>query len=411
MRNLVVVSSLAFLLIHQARGEMSPGSPGAADRAETIAALRRIADPVLITLAHGNLSENLPKGSQKRRAYAPLEAFGRTMAGIAPWLELGPDESEEGRLRAHYISLARECIGNAVAPDSPDHMTFSTEGQPLVDAAFLSLALLRAPHQLWDELDPKVRANLITALKKTRGTRLPENNWHCFAGVIEAAIWRFTGECDLTPIKNAVSLHQNWYLGDGVYGDGPRFHWDYYNSYVIHPMLLEIVSVCRDMGSPLGELYPVFLRRARRHAQELERLISPEATFPVMGRSSTYRFGAFQDLSLMALLHQLPENLKPGGVRSALTSVIRRVLAQPGTFDQGGWLRPGAVGFQPGLMESYISPGSPYLCTVGMIQLGLPANDPFWTDPPSSWTQKRIWAGDAEVPIDHSLDEMQPSKK
>ena len=33
-----------------------------------------------------------------------------------------------------------------------------------------------------------------------------------------------------------------WYKGDGVYGDGPPFHWDYYNSFVIQPMLLNILA-------------------------------------------------------------------------------------------------------------------------------------------------------------------------
>jgi len=27
--------------------------------------------------------------------------------------------------------------------------------------------------------------------------------------------------------------HESWYKGDGAYGDGSDFHWDYYNSYVI----------------------------------------------------------------------------------------------------------------------------------------------------------------------------------
>ena len=405
MRKHLFVFATAAFLAQQGWAENPSFSDGVKERAETISYLRKIADPVLENLSLGKLKNKLPLESSKRQLFAPLEAFGRTMAGIAPWLELGPDASEEGQLRSRYIKLAREGIRNAVDHNSSDRMTFAPDDQPVVDAAFLALALLRAPHQLWDGLDPKVQANLISALKMTRSTRIGDNNWQCFSAVTEVAIWKFTGECDMNAIERAVSNHQKWYLGDGVYGDGPHFHWDYYNSYVIQPMLLEILSVCRDKGNPLGDLYPEFLRRAQRYSQELERLISPEATFPVMGRSSTYRFGAFQDLSLMALMHQLPKNLKPGSVRSALTSVIRRVLAQPGTFDQEGWIQPGSVGSQPQLRESYISRGSPYLCTTGLLQLGLPASDPFWTDPSAPWTQQRIWSGESEIPIDHFLDE------
>ncbi len=53
----------------------------------------------------------------------------------------------------------------------------------------------------------------------------------------------------------------------------------------------------------------------------------------------------------------------------------------PSTFDDQGWLRIGAVGAQPNMGEGYINTGSVYLCTVGLLQLGLPASDPFWTEP------------------------------
>jgi hypothetical protein len=43
----------------------------------------------------------------------------------------------------------------------------------------------------------------------------------------------------MRPVTTAVNVHETWYKGDGFYGDGPDFHWDYYNSFVIQPMLLE----------------------------------------------------------------------------------------------------------------------------------------------------------------------------
>ena len=41
----------------------------------------------------------------KRRNYAPLEAFGRTMSGIAPWLALSIDAGTEADLRQRYADL------------------------------------------------------------------------------------------------------------------------------------------------------------------------------------------------------------------------------------------------------------------------------------------------------------------
>jgi len=91
-------------------------------------------------------------------------------------------------------------------------------------------------------------------------------------------------------------------------------------------------------------------------------------------------------------------------VRAALTAVIHRTLDAPGTFDPAGWLTLGVSGHQPGLAETYISTGSLYLCTVGFLPLGLPPDDPFWTDEALPWTSRRVWSGE-DLPADHAYDE------
>jgi hypothetical protein len=164
--------------------------------------------------------------------------------------------------------------------------------------------------------------------------------------------------------------------------------------------------MCVEQKHPLGELYPKVLGRAQRYAEVQERLISPEGTFPVMGRSSAYRFGALQHLSTMALMRQLPPDVKSAAVRSALTAVIRRMIEAPGTFDERGWLQVGAVGHQQSIRESYIATGSLYLCLTGLVHLGLPPDDPFWTAPAEVWTQKRIWSGQ-DIPADHAYRDPQ----
>ena len=379
---------------------------GAEDRAYSVQVLTRIAEPVLTSLANGKLKQNLPAHDweRSRTNFAPLEAFGRTLSGIAPWLELGPDDTPEGKLRAKFIDLSVKSLVNATDPHSPDFLNFNHGGQPLVDTAFLALGLLRAPNQLWGPLTPQQRSNVVAALKSSRALHAGESNWLLFPATIEAALWQFTGECDRKPIEYAVNRHMQWYLGDGTYGDGKELHWDYYNSYVIQPMLLEVIRVCAEKNDPLGALRPKIIARARRYAVVQERLISPEGTFPVIGRSSAYRFGAFHELSTVALLHELPPELKPGAVRSGLTAVIRRMVDAPGTFDDHGWLQVGSVGHQQSIREGYISSGSLYLCLTGLVDLGLPANDPFWTAPSEPWTQKRIWSG-SDIPADHAYEE------
>jgi hypothetical protein len=377
------------------------------DRAYSVHVLTRIAEPVLTALAEGKLKERLPgrEWARDRAEFAPLEAFARTLAGIAPWLELGPDASDEGKVRARFIDLAVKSLIQATDPRSPDLLNFNRGGgQPLVDTAFLAHGLLRAPTQLWGRLNQTQRSNVVAALKASRSIKAGESNWLLFPAMVEAALWQFTSECDLKPIDYAVRRHLEWYKGDGTYGDGTEFHWDYYNSYVIQPMLLDVLGVCRRQHHPLGEFYRQALARARRYAAIQERLISPEGTFPVLGRSSAYRFGAFQELSQISLMGELPEDLKPGAVRAGLTAVIHRMFESPGVFDERGWLRPGAVGHQPSLAEPYISTGSLYLCATGLLHLGLPPGDPFWTAPAQPWTQKRIWSGE-DIPADHAYRE------
>jgi len=198
-----------------------------------------------------------------------------------------------------------------------------------------------------------------------------------------------------------------WYCGDGLYADGQFFRCDYYNSFVIHPTLVDVLGALRRRDARFEPAYVAVLRRSRRYAEIQERLIAPDGTFPAVGRSITYRCGAFQTLGQMALLRELPERVTPAQVRCALTAVIRRTLEAPGSFDRNGWLQVGLCGHQLPLGETYISTGSLYLCSAGLLPLGLSATDPFWSDPPVRWTSQRLWAGEA-LPADRALRDDRP---
>ena len=377
------------------------------DRDYWINVLTQIADPLLESLSKGVLRKNMPveckEGMEEdRRNVTYLEAFGRLMAGMAPWLELGADNSQEGKLREKYIDLARQSLTMAVDPDSPDFMNFNKGKQPLVDAAFLAHAVLRAPNVLWKQLDSETKKNLVNAMKSSREITPYYSNWLLFSAMVETFLL-FAGEdWDEMRVDLVIKKHMEWYLGDGIYGDGSEFHWDYYNSYVIQPMLLDILYATSKYKENDSANFDKVLKRSQRYAAIQERLISPEGTFPPIGRSLPYRFGAFQMLSQTVLQHNLPEPVKPAQVRCALTAVIKRMFEVPGTFDKNGWLTIGFCGHQPDIAESYISTGSLYLCSVGLLALGLPAHDPFWVDEPANWTSKNIWSGE-NLPADHAI--------
>ncbi len=381
-------------------------SSGAADRAYWCQIAAKLAVPLLPALAERRLKATMPveshPRSKDRPVYTHLEGLGRLLAGIAPWLELPDDGTAEGKERARFAALARRAIDAATDPASPDFLNFSRGRQPLVDAAFLAQSMLRAPTELWVRLESRVQRNVVAALVSSRPIPAGENNWKLFASEIEAFLHRVGEARDDVRLFEGLSKFQEWYVGDGMYGDGPEFHADYYNAYVIQPMLLETLDVVGDESAEWRAFRSKVRERLTRFAAIQERSIAPDGSFPIIGRSIAYRAGAFQGLALAALRRMLPKEVSPAQARVALTATIRRTMEAPGTFDANGWLRIGVAGHQPGLGETYISTGSLYLCSFVLLPLGLPATDPFWTEPPGKTTWEKVWSGE-NLPVDKAI--------
>jgi hypothetical protein len=366
---------LTFLRRHfLAAASVSPlasaaAGPSQSDRDYWLSVLTRIADPVLTALSQRRLKATMPVEAHAkvtdRPQYTYLEALGRLLAGIAPWLELADSE-----LSRRYAGLARQSIAAAVDPASPDFMNFTKGAQPVVDAAFLALAILRAPTELWTKLDAATKTQLVDALRSSRVIRPGFNNWLLFSATIEAFFCMVGQPWDQMRVDYAIREHEEWYKGDGLYGDGPHFHWDYYNSFVIQPMLLSVIETVSKETKTWDAFHPAIVARAQRYSAIQERLIAPDASYPAIGRSLAYRFGAFHLLALMALRQQLPEPVQPAQVRSALTAVMRRMIEAPGTFDGQNFLTIGFCGHQPSIGETYISTGSLYLCSAACFLSG-----------------------------------------
>lgn len=370
--------------------------------------LEKLASPVLSALAADQLKEKMPvetrDPSQKedRAKYTHLEAFGRLLSGIAPWLQANHEEADETQLQKKYFTLSLRAIKNSVSTTAKDYMNWGEEGgQPLVDASFFAYALLRCP-KLWQGLDGRTRQQVIKCLRKTHDIKPPENNWLLFAGMIETFLMTISEPFDKEKIDYAIRRHLEWYKGDGMYGDGKEFHWDYYNSFVIHPYLYDILKFSAAKYPEFEPIRKQVLEHNRRYAAIQERLIAADGSHPAIGRSITYRTGAFHHLANMALQHQLPAQLNPGQVRCALNAVITKATASKEMFDGSSWLQIGLYGHQPSLAENYISTGSLYLCAEVLLPLGLPVSDPFWDFPDEDWTSKKMAKG-IDLPADHSL--------
>ena len=380
-----------------------------ADRGYWIDLLWQMAHPVLSNMAAGTLQRDMlvevsPSWDGRNRKVTYMETFGRLMAGIAPWLSLPDDDSDESVKRRELRDLALKSYVNAVDPDSPDCLMWQGEGQALVDAAYVAESFLRGFESLWVPLDEVTKDRYIKAFTGMRVVDPPYTNWVLFSSTIESFLAKAGAPYDAYRVNSAIRKVEEWYTGDGWYADGPEFAFDYYSSYVFHPMYLETLQAMKDAGAYTRIHYANYYKRALKRAQKyslvLERLISPEGTFPVFGRSIPYRMATMQPLALMAWYGKLPAGVSGAQTRSALTAVMHRMFDGKDNFNAGGFLTIGFVGSQPNIADWYTNNGSLYMTSLAFLPLGLPAAHPFWTDAPQPWTSCKAWGG-SPFPKDH----------
>ena len=370
----------------------------------------KIARPVISNIAKDSLKINMPvelseniDNPDYRKNVAYLEAFARTLSGISPWLCSEGGSPGEIALRDQYRSWVLQGIANAVDSTRNDYLVWGGY-QPLVDASFFALALVRCPW-LWEHLSDDTRKKVVHSLQASRPYIPVYSNWILFSGMVEAFFCKYDLPYDPVRIEYGIrEFSQHWYVGDGMFSDGMHFAMDYYNSYVIQPYLNNIITAVHDRDKSFDWFQPRLEKISARYAGLQERSINADGSYPVFGRSIVYRGGAFHHLADMALRKKLPAEIKPGQARAALFAVIRKTLDAPGTFTNDGWLQIGLYGHQTEIADFYINTGSLYLCSTIFLPLGLPADDPFWTDPDEPWTAKKVWQG-MDVPADHSYNE------
>ncbi len=389
------------------------GADGKSARAQLAALAQKMSEPVLTNMAAGTLKKNFalevsPTWDGRDKGVAYLECFGRLIAGVAPWLALADDGTPEGRTRKRLHQLALQSYTNSVDPANPDYLLWKGPGQTLVDSAYFTNALIRAPKALWEPLDAKTKQRIIAEIKALRRIEPPYINWMLFAAMNEAWLMSIGEEFDPLRMNVAIRKINEWYVGDGWIKDGDAFHFDYYNAFVMHPMLVEILDVLDQKkgafwnGKP-EELRAQAVKRMQRYSEHLERFISTDGSFPPIGRSLTYRTAAFQPLALLALRKQLPASLPEGQIRAALQAVHKAVWTAPGNFTKDGYLTIGFVGHQPELGDWYSNNGSMYIASASLLPLGLPEGDSYWTSAAQDWTQKKAFAG-ARFPKDYPVN-------
>jgi len=378
------------------------------DRAFWLQQMDKMVRPVLYDLSNDSLRIKMPQvtsnttdNKAQRIQVQYLEVLGRVLSGIAPWLQLEDGDAAEKDLRQQYRNMVLKGLANALDSNKKDFMRFDLAGQQLVDASFLSFAFIRAPW-LWENLGKQEKDRLVSSIKTTRKFKPGFSNWLLFSAMNEAFLCKYGFEWDPMRVDYAMQQLEQWYVGDGLYSDGPVFAFDYYNSFVIHPYLAAITEIVNKKTNGYNALSEKIKKRNERFAVIQERMINTDGTYPATGRSLVYRGAAFHHLADMAWRKALPKQLTPAQVRCALTAVIRKTLESPSTY-KNGWLSLGVYGQQPAIADTYNNQGSPYLSTSIFLPLGLPSTDPFWANPPEKWSAQKIWSGE-DFPNDHGVD-------
>ncbi|MFV0605579.1 MAG: DUF2264 domain-containing protein [Niabella sp.] len=381
------------------------------NRSEWVSVLDKVVRPVFENMSKNKLREVMPKeispmsdNPKARVEVQYLEALGRALSGIGPWLNQEGGSAEEIKLRNQYRKWVIASIKNATDSTQKDFVLWKG-AQPLVDASFFALGLIRAPW-IWEHLDEATKRNTVYQLQQTRNYVPGYNNWILFSGIIEAFFLKYGYPYEALTMEYGIrTFMYQWYIGDGMFSDGNHFRMDYYNSYVIQPYLKEIMEIAnKKTGRYKNELAKLAIIN-NRYSEIQERSINADGSFPAYGRSIVYRSGAFHHLANMAYKEQLPKSMQPSQVREALLAVAQKTLLAPNTYDNNGWMVIGLAGKQPGLADYYNNQGSLYLCTEIFLPLGLSPDAPFWKDAPLPWSAKQIWNG-KDFHGDHAVDDI-----
>jgi GR25 family glycosyltransferase involved in LPS biosynthesis len=304
-----------------------------------------------------------------------LECFARIFAGSAPWLALNPANDKKLQILSKFDVLVYSDIFG--------------DKQAIVECAYICYGFLLTQNVLWNQVSTETQLQFIKILRKVRNNIRSYHrryNWYLFHGMIEAFLKSVNADYNNSFITEMIQTIESWYCGDGFYKDGERgFTMDYYNSYVIHPFYIEILKVTNP------HMVSQAFDRCIRYSEFLERIIGSDGTYPPLGRSIVYRFGAFHALAYCIYNQNISRQHTYPQLQRALSKVMKCIITDL-VFDSDGMLQLGFTGNQPCIADDYSSWGSCYLTTLGFLPLGLDKTHAFWSDSSiDHYSQELAW--------------------
>jgi len=247
-----------------------------------------VADHVLgAVVAHTSAEGSLVTMSPHQDTSTGLEGFARG-ALLAAYRLAGTDEDAVRAPLAAWLARGLDAgTRPAVAGRWPRP---ADRHQSIVEAAWIAVALAETREAVWDRLDEHVRRRVARWLADVHGKAVYDNNWLLYPVVVDGFLSTVAGPHDPAATATALRRVEAMYRGEGWYSDGPGSCFGHYSAWGMHLLLAHWLRITGADAYPGGAT----VLRERLHAflGEYARLIGPDGTPVLHGRSLVYRYAA-----------------------------------------------------------------------------------------------------------------------
>lgn len=296
---------------------------------------------------------------------ARFEAFARILWGLAPlW---GGGENSD------LDAVCLQGIINGTDPESPEYWgEICDHDQKIVEVAAIGLALILAPHKVWDPLTARQKENFHKWLSQVNGVHAVSNNWKFFAPLANLGLKTVGAPYSDEIIKHGIECYESYYRDGGWYRDGNSEQADYYIAFAMHFYTL-IYAKVMEKDDPEGSAR--YKERASLFAKDFVYWFAPDGAALAFGRSLTYRFAqvCFWSACVFAGVEPFPI----GVIKGIISRNLEWWMSKP-IFDNGGILSIGYAYPNLIMSESYNAYGSPYWALKSFLILALDADHEFF---------------------------------
>lgn len=300
------------------------------------------------------------------------EGFIRCFDGISFWIRNNTLSENENILKEKYrknIVIILEKLIYKIYKNKKE----LKKSQFLVLQSALFQSLIRS--NIFNRLSNDLKNRIYKMSMIIRKIKPPENNWLLFQAYLEYGLYKYYNNGNLNIIEKNVIKVFKWYYKDGIYYDGNNHKFNYYSSYVFHPMLYELLLFLKDDILSFKLMFIEEEKRMILFSEYLLGIIKKDGSYPLIGRSLGFRYAILYSLSLSNYYHLHNQSFQVKS-RDKMMLVINKYL-KSGIFDDNGFLYVGLYGHNE-KQERYMCSGSVYFTISSFCILGLDENDIFW---------------------------------